>query len=63
MAQMNLCANHKQTHRHKEQTRGCQGGGRWEGLGVWDQQMEAIRYRMDKQQAYGIAQGTIFSIL
>ena len=36
MAQMNPSANHRQTHRHKEQTRGCQGGGMWGGLGVWD---------------------------
>ena len=27
----------KQTHRHREQTYGCQGGGGWgDGLGVWD---------------------------
>ena len=34
---MNLSTKQKQTHRHREQTRGCQGGrgsGR-EGLGVW----------------------------
>ena len=35
MAKMNL-TKQKQTHRHKEQTRGCQGGGMWGGLGVWD---------------------------
>ena len=28
MAQMNLPAEQKQIHRHEEQTRGCQGGGR-----------------------------------
>ena len=27
MAQMNLPTEQKQTHRHREQTRGCQGGG------------------------------------
>ena len=26
MAQMNLSAKQKQTHRHREQTSGCQGG-------------------------------------
>ena len=28
----------KQTHGHREQTCGCQGGGGWErdGVGVWD---------------------------
>ena len=32
---------------YREQTCGCQGEG-W-GLGVWDQQMQTIIYRMDKQ--------------
>ena len=27
MAQMNLSTKQKQTHRHKDKTRGCQGGG------------------------------------
>ena len=35
---MNLFMKQKQTHRHREQTCGCQGGGRMgrDGLGVWD---------------------------
>ena len=35
MTQMNLFM--KQTHRHREQTHGCQGGGEWgtDGVGVW----------------------------
>ena len=38
MIQMNLSTKQKQTHRHREQTCGYQGGGEWErdGLGVWD---------------------------
>ena len=34
---MNLSTEQKQTHRHKEQTCGCQGkrGRKWDGLGVW----------------------------
>ena len=42
----------KQTHRHREQTCGCQGeGGQGRvGWGVWDQQMQTILYGMDKQQ-------------
>ena len=28
MTQMNLSAKEKQTHRHREQTWGCQGGGK-----------------------------------
>ena len=37
MAQMNLSAEQKQTHRHGEQTCGCLGGKEreWDGLGVW----------------------------
>ena len=39
MAQMNLSTGEKQTHRHGEQTCGCQEGGQgreWDGLEVWD---------------------------
>ena len=42
----------KQTHRHKEQTCGCpSGAGDGGGLGVWDEQMYIIIYKMDKQQS------------
>ena len=49
---MTLSTKQKQTHRHKEQTCGCQEGGSGgeEGLGVQDQQMQTIICRMDKQQ-------------
>ena len=46
---MNLSMKKKQTHRHREQTCGCQGGGR-DGVGVWGQQMQTSIYRRDKQQ-------------
>ena len=38
MTQMNLSTKQKQNQRHREQTGGCQEGGRWErvGLGVQD---------------------------
>ena len=47
---MNQSTKQKQTHRHREQTCGCQGGGGWgrDRLGVWDEQMQTITYRMDK---------------
>ena len=37
MAQINLFTKCKQIHRHREQTSGCQGGGRreWDVLGIW----------------------------
>ena len=51
MTQMNLSMKEKQKQGHREQTGGCQGGGGWERdvLGVWDQQIQTIIYRMDKQ--------------
>ena len=36
MTQINLSTKQKQTHRHTEQTCGFQGGGRMDGLEVWD---------------------------
>ena len=38
---MKLSMKQKQTHGHREQTCGCQGGGRWgkDGLGGWREQM------------------------
>ena len=38
MTQIDLSMKQKQTHRHREQTCGCQRGGGWgrDGLGVWD---------------------------
>ena len=47
---MNLSTKWEQTHRHKEQTCGCQVGwwSKWDGWGVWDWQMQTIRFRMDK---------------
>ena len=38
MTQVNLPTKQKQTHRHREETCGCQEGGGWgrEGQGVWD---------------------------
>ena len=32
MAQMNLSTEQKETHRHREQTGGCQGGGGGNGM-------------------------------
>ena len=46
---MNLSTEQKDTHRHGEQTCGCQGAGEWDGLGVWNQQMQTIPFRMGKQ--------------
>lgn len=50
MTQMHLSTKQKETHRHKEQTCGFQGGkgeGR-DGLGACDQQRQTIIYGMDK---------------
>ena len=47
---MSPSTKQKQTHRHREQTCGRQGGGEWErdGLGVWGGWMQTITFRMDK---------------
>ena len=39
---MNLSAEQKQAHRHREQTSGCQGEG-----GVWSCWIETMTFRMD----------------
>ena len=50
---MNLFTKQKQTHRHREQTCGCQGGWAcgWDGVGVWGCQMKVIIYGTDKQHS------------
>ena len=52
MTQLNLSMKQKQTHRYRGQICGCQGGSRGggAGMGVWDQQMQTGKYRIDKQQ-------------
>ena len=61
---MNISTKQKQTHKYREQTCGCQGGGEWgeEGLGVWGQQMQTIIYRMDKQQGPTVEHRGLYSI-
>ena len=51
MTQMNLSMKQKLTHRHREQTGGCQGGGDGRGLD-WEFRNSRCNlvYRMDKQQ-------------
>ena len=44
---MNLSKKQKQTHRHREQTSGCQGGGYRRKFGIY---RDRLLYRMDKQQ-------------
>ena len=61
---INLSTKQKQTHRHREQNCGCQGGGSVGegGLGVWDQQMQIIIYRMDKQQGPTVQHRELYSV-
>ena len=61
---MNLSTKQKQTHRHREQTCGYQGGGEWErdGLGVWDQQMQTIIHKMEKQQGPTVQYRELYSV-
>ena len=53
----------EQTHRHSTDLWEGRAAGQSAGLEVWDQQMQTIIHRMDKQQVYRMAQGTIFNIL
>ena len=48
----------------REQTCACQGGGEWEreGLGIWNQQVQTIIYRMENKILLW-AQRTMFNIL
>ena len=48
---MSLSTKQKQTHKHGEQTCGCQEGKEreWDGLGVWGQQMKTLTFRMNKE--------------
>ena len=61
---MNLSMKQKQTHRHREQTCGCQEGGVWErdGVGGWGQQLQTSTYRMDKQQGPTVEHRELYSI-
>ena len=63
---MNLSTKQKQTHRHREQTCGCQRGGklreRWSAtLGLAD--ANYYIYNGQTIRSYCMAQGTIFNIL
>ena len=48
-----------ETDSHREQTCGCQGGGEWQryGLEVWDQTIQTITHRKDKQQGSIVGTG------
>ena len=61
---MNMSTKQKQTHRYRKQSCGCQGGWGWErdGVGVCDQQMQTIIYRMDKQQGPTVQHRELYSI-
>ena len=54
MTHMNLSIEQKQTHRHREQTHGCQEGREEEGqAGRWAQQMHTMIRWMDKPRGPG----------
>ena len=62
---MNISTKQKQIHRQREKSCGCQGE-RWigegrNGMGVQDQQMPTIIYKMDKH-GYTIQHQELYSI-
>ena len=54
----------KQTHRHREQTCGCQRGERrkWDGWGVWGWLMQIMAFRMDKQWGPAVQHSKLYPI-
>ena len=64
---MNLSTKQKQTHRHREQTCGCQErgvGGVWGGM-EWEVGVSRCKlfiYRMDKQQGLTVEHKELYSI-
>ena len=63
VTQVSSPVKQRQTHRHSTDLWEGRAAGQSTGLEVWDQQMQTIIHRMDKQQVYHMAQGTIFNIL
>ena len=66
MTQINLSTKQKQTHRHREQTCGCQGGGEVEEVWIGSFGLTNANYYVWNEWAtrsYSIAQGTISSVL
>ena len=61
---MSLPMKQKHTQRHREQTCGCQGERRVEEgwAAVWDQQMQSIIHRTDKQQGPTVQHRELHSI-
>ena len=61
---MNLFTKQKQTHRHRKQTYGYQGGKgvREDKLGVRDQQIQTTIFKIDKQQRPTIQHKELYSI-
>ena len=65
MREMKLSAKQKQTHRHREQTCGCQGGGRVGKGRIGSLGLTDGNYYIwnGYTSSYCIAQRTIFSML
>ena len=60
---MNLFTKQKETHGHRKQTYGYERGkGEGNKLGVWDQQIQATIYKIDKQQGSTVQHRELYSI-
>ena len=60
---MNLSTEKKLTHRHREQTCGCQEGGKGVGwTGIWGLVDANYTFRMDKQWDHAVAAQGIQSL-
>ena len=63
-SQMNLSTKQKQTHRYREQTVVAQGEWEWgrDGVGVWNQQIQASICRMDTQQGPPVQHRELYTV-
>ena len=63
--QINILMKEKQTYHYRGQRCGCREGGGWErnGLGFQDQEIQAITYRLDKQQGSNIYHGELYPMI
>ena len=60
---MSISTKQKQTHRHREQTCGYQGGGGRDKLGVWDQQIQTTTYKIDNNKVLLYSTGNYIQYL
>ena len=59
---MNFFQKQRQNHRHREQTYGYERGKRQDKSGAWNQQIQTIMYKIDKQQGPTVQHRELYSL-